>query len=63
MVTFLSKAAKVVTFVIKLNHHLVFCLSCAQNSKKSCLLTLFSLVVKSALVQSSIYLSKSQRVC
>ena len=56
---FLSKAAKMVTFVINLNRHFVFCLSCVQTSMISCFLTLFCIVVKSDLVQSSIDLSKS----
>ena len=59
MGTFLSKAAKMVNLVIRLNRHLVFCLSCVQTSIISCLLTLFCIVVKSTLVQSSIDLSKS----
>ena len=56
--TFLSKAAKMVTFVINLNRHFVFFLSCLQTSSTSCLLNLFCIVVKSTLVQSSIDLSK-----
>ena len=56
--TFFSKASKKVLFAIKLNRHFAFCLSCAQTSMISCLLTLFSLVVNSALIQSSRDLSK-----
>ena len=59
MGTFFSKAAKMVTLVISLNRHFVFCLSCVQISMISCLLTLICIVVKSALVESGIDLSKS----
>ena len=59
MGTFFSKAAKMVTLVINLIVHFEFCLSCVQISMISCLLTLFCIVVKSDLVQSSIDLSKS----
>ena len=59
MGTFFSRAAKMVILVISLNRHFVFCLSCVQTSMISCLLTLFCIVVKSALVQRSTDLSKS----
>ena len=57
--TFLSEAPKMVTFVVNFNRHFVFCLSCVKTSTISCLLTLFCIVIKSAVVQSSINLSKS----
>ena len=54
MATFFSKVAQRVTAVISLNRHFVFCLSCVQTSMISFLLTVFCIVVKSALVQRSI---------
>ena len=59
MGTFLSKVAKILSLVTNLNCHFVFCLSCAQTSTISCLLTLFCMFVKSALVESRIDLSKN----
>ena len=58
MGTLFSSAAKNVTLVFSLNRPFVFCLSCVQTLLISYLMTLFSIVVKSVLVQSCRFIKK-----